>query len=106
MFLSKTENGPSYHNLLMNIIEAVYILKNSTVTIQLSKNREHLTHYFFVVVGNGVFTKHMIPKNKFVIEYAGELLDGAEAEFREKEYKEKSEGCFLYFFRHNNKTLW
>ncbi|XP_057306810.1 uncharacterized protein LOC130645001 [Hydractinia symbiolongicarpus] len=50
-------------------------------------------------IGKGVFTKERIPKNTFLVEYAGEIITKKEGEIRETNYEK--EGCFLYFFEDN-----
>ncbi|XP_057296083.1 uncharacterized protein LOC130629325 isoform X2 [Hydractinia symbiolongicarpus] len=55
--------------------------------------------YINEYIGKGVFTKEKIPKNTFLVEYAGDLITKEEGEIREINYEK--EGCFLYFFEDN-----
>lgn len=45
-------------------------------------------------------------KGDFVIEYAGDLIEGvAAAKGREEKYaKDSSKGCYMYYFKHGDKS--
>jgi histone-lysine N-methyltransferase SETD8 len=46
-------------------------------------------------------------KNEFVVEYRGELVDGAEAEARENRYAlDPDIGSYMYFFKHKERVMW
>lgn len=53
------------------------------------------------VKGWGVFTKAFIPKNSFVIEYKGDLIEKKEAEERERIYSNQKPdpGCYMFYFK-------
>ena len=54
--------------------------------------------------GRGIKTSKNLWRGDLVVEYAGELISGAEAEAREKEYQgDPSKGCYMYFFKHSGK---
>ena len=46
-------------------------------------------------------------KGEFLCEYVGELVSHTEAKLREERYSNNTDiGSFLYFFEHENKTIW
>lgn len=53
--------------------------------------------------GRGIVTTKKFFKGDFVIEYIGDLIDGATAKRREIKYaKNKRLGCYMYYFRHKD----
>ncbi|XP_014217201.1 histone-lysine N-methyltransferase set-1 [Copidosoma floridanum] len=53
--------------------------------------------------GRGIITTKKFSKGDFVIEYIGDLIDGATAKQREMKYaKNKKLGCYMYYFRHKD----
>lgn len=44
-----------------------------------------------------------ISHGEFIVEYAGELIDGEEGERRELDGKPS---VFRYFFKHQNSSMW
>ena len=57
--------------------------------------------------GRGIVTTAIIPKESFVVEYVGELISGKKAKEKELKYSTstKNIGSYMFFFRHNDKTL-
>ena len=47
-------------------------------------------------------------QDDFVVEYAGDLIEGtAAAKTRENKYaKDSSKGCYMYYFKHGDKNYW
>lgn len=60
--------------------------------------------------GRGVVCNAPIPSGRYVAEYRGQLLTGADALAREQHYAalppDQDPGCYLFFFRHNDKLHW
>ena len=57
--------------------------------------------------GRGVVATKDFAKGEFVVEYSGDLLDMKEAEQRELKYaRDKTAGCYMYYFEHQNRQLW
>uniref|UniRef100_A0A671L1S4 [histone H4]-lysine(20) N-methyltransferase n=1 Tax=Sinocyclocheilus anshuiensis TaxID=1608454 RepID=A0A671L1S4_9TELE len=55
--------------------------------------------------GRGVFADRAFQKDQFVVEYHGDLLEIADAKARETQYAEDPTiGCYMYYFRHHDKT--
>ncbi|XP_016094508.1 N-lysine methyltransferase SETD8-A-like isoform X1 [Sinocyclocheilus grahami] len=55
--------------------------------------------------GRGVFADRAFQKDQFVVEYHGDLLEIADAKARETQYAEDpTTGCYMYYFRHYDKT--
>ena len=61
---------------------------------------------FSYYLGHGVFANKNYQPDSFILEYPGELISEKEAELREEKYNELQKGCFLYFFKEGEKTLW
>lgn len=59
---------------------------------------------FFIDIG--VFTSKEIKRGEYICVYKGEILSPKIAEEREKAYKENQQGCFRYYYRHNEKNYW
>jgi len=56
--------------------------------------------------GRGVIANKTFEKGEFVVEYAGDLIDTAEAKCREKLYsKDLSAGCYMYYFKHKGQQF-
>jgi histone-lysine N-methyltransferase SETD8 len=56
--------------------------------------------------GRGVFTTTSFIKGDFLCEYAGEVISYVEAQKREIKYaNDSTKGCFMYYFKHNDKKL-
>jgi len=48
-----------------------------------------------------------ISKGDFVVEYSGDLIDVKMAKERETKYAmDLSKGCYMYYFRANNRQYW
>ena len=46
-------------------------------------------------------------KGQFVMEYKGILVDMKTAKHMEANYcMDKKKGCFMYYFKHNDKPYW
>lgn len=46
-------------------------------------------------------------RGEFVVEYAGELIDLAEARIREGFYaQDQNKGCYMYYFKHKGQQYW
>ena len=58
-----------------------------------------------MILGYGVFTKKEIGKGDFICEYEGEHITGDEGS-RRMDAEDASNGSFIYFFNHENKTFW
>lgn len=56
--------------------------------------------------GYGVVAEKEFTKGDFIAEYRGELIDYDEAMTREKVYDKQNAGCFMYYFKHNERTVW
>jgi histone-lysine N-methyltransferase SETD8 len=57
--------------------------------------------------GRGVTTTKNLSKGEFVVEYAGDLIDVKVAKERETKYAmDLSKGCYMYYFRANNRQYW
>ncbi|XP_006820126.1 N-lysine methyltransferase KMT5A-like [Saccoglossus kowalevskii] len=71
----------------------------------LSKSEDGLEIKEFENKGRGIVTTRAFMKDEFVIEYAGDLISVETAKKREIIYSEDpSVGCYMYYFRFNNKT--
>jgi histone-lysine N-methyltransferase SETD8 len=61
----------------------------------------------FIFQGRGVFTTKYLSKGDFVVEYSGDLIDVKQAKEREGEYSmDLSKGCYMYYFRANDRQYW
>ena len=58
--------------------------------------------------GRGIEARKRFFKGDFVVEYAGDLIEGvAAAKTRELKYaKDSSKGCYMYYFKHGDKNYW
>ena len=58
--------------------------------------------------GRGIEARKRFVKGDFVVEYAGDLIEGTTAaKSREKKYaKDSSKGCYMYYFKHKSKQYW
>ena len=57
--------------------------------------------------GRGIFTSRNLFKGEFVVEYSGDLIDVKQAKEREGEYSmDLTKGCYMYYFKANNKQYW
>lgn len=58
--------------------------------------------------GRGIEARKRFLKGDFVVEYAGDLIEGiAAAKTRENKYaKDSSKGCYMYYFKHGDKNYW
>ena len=57
--------------------------------------------------GRGIVTTKNFAKGEFVVEYIGDLIEHTEAKRRESIYaKDKSFGCYMYYFQHKNTSYW
>lgn len=54
----------------------------------------------------GVFTTQPFKKGDFLLHYAGDLLNGDEAEKKEKMYNKAKKGSYMYYFIHEGKHQW
>lgn len=53
-----------------------------------------------------ITTRHFC-RGEFVVEYAGELVDLAEARIREGLYaQDQNKGCYMYYFKHKGQQYW
>lgn len=53
--------------------------------------------------GRGVVTTRDRVKGEFVVEYAGDIINMEDASSREEEYsKDKTKGCYMYYFKHQD----
>ena len=56
--------------------------------------------------GRGVFAARDFYKGDFIVEYAGDLISGKMAKEKEAEYeKDPSKGCFMFYFKANEKPF-
>ena len=63
--------------------------------------------FFFIISGEGVFATKAFSEGEFLLEYKGDLISSFKhATQLEKEYAEADLGCFMYFFKCRNKTMW
>ncbi|XP_067014797.2 histone-lysine N-methyltransferase Set8 [Anabrus simplex] len=68
-----------------------------------SGKEDGLAVHNFEGKGRGIVTTRMFSKGEYVVEYAGELIDMAEAKERERLYaQDQNTGCYMYYFRHKN----
>jgi hypothetical protein len=58
------------------------------------------------VPGSGVYATQDFRKGDFLVEYAGDLISKKEAERRERTLYAKHKRCYIYFFKHSEKTIW
>ena len=58
--------------------------------------------------GRGIEARRRFTKGDFVVEYAGDLIEGGSAaKTREGKYaKDSSKGCYMYYFKHGEKNYW
>ena len=57
--------------------------------------------------GRGVVSTRKFLKDELVCEYSGELLSHKEAQQREELYAgDESIGCYMYYFKHGDKSYW
>ena len=58
--------------------------------------------------GRGIEAKKHFKKGDFVVEYAGDLMEGAAAaKLREEKYAaDAALGCYMYYFKHGDKQYW
>ena len=58
--------------------------------------------------GRGIEARKRFSKGDFVVEYAGDLIETtAGAKAREAKYaKDTSKGCYMYYFKHGDKSYW
>ncbi|KAJ8890216.1 hypothetical protein PR048_009724 [Dryococelus australis] len=69
----------------------------------LSKQESGLEICYFQQKGRGIVATRRFLKGDFVVEYAGELIDMAEAKMREQKYsRDENTGCYMYYFQHQN----
>ena len=54
--------------------------------------------------GRGIIAKSFIKEGSWVVAYRGSLITGEEAKKRELQFDQ--EGCYLYFFKFQNKDMW
>jgi len=57
-------------------------------------------------IEHGVFAASKITSGEYIIEYKGDVIFGEEITKREKDYAMRNLGCFMYFFKHNEKKYW
>ena len=61
----------------------------------------------FVNKGRGIKAVRDFEKGEFIVEYAGDLIDGGTAVKREANYAmDISKGSYMYFFKHKEKKYW
>lgn len=61
---------------------------------------------FFLLAGSGVFSVNHFSKGDFLFEYRGEHIDEVEAKVRDEDYRLSNLGCFVYYVKHDGKSLW
>ena len=63
--------------------------------------------WWFIIQGRGFTAASPISKGEFVVEYSGDLIDVKAAKERETKYAmDLSMGCYMYYFRANNRQYW
>ena len=61
----------------------------------------------FINKGRGLKAVRDFKKGEFIVEYAGDLIDGGTAVEREANYAmDISKGSYMYFFKHKEKKYW
>ena len=61
----------------------------------------------YFIKGNGVFATKSSAPGVFLLQYQGEIVtDEKKVERREERYKRERRGCFMYFFKIHNTTMW
>ena len=55
--------------------------------------------------GDGVLSRRTFLKGEFICEYAGELVSAEIARDREIEYAEKGKGCYMFYFKFQDKKM-
>lgn len=57
---------------------------------------------------SGIFATEHFKRSDFVVEYAGELINATEANYREYFYasRDPTGSSYMFYFRHNGKTWW
>ncbi|XP_077301962.1 SET domain containing 8 isoform X2 [Arctopsyche grandis] len=80
--------------------------KQKDLELAIQEQREDgLTVSSFEGKGRGIVASRMFRRGDYVVEYAGELVDIAEARLREAHYaQDHTAGCYMYYFRHNNQN--
>lgn len=69
-----------------------------------SKTAEGLRIHDFGFKGRGIVTTRPFKKGDFVLEYIGDLMDGATAKAKEERYShDASKGCYSYYFVHGGR---
>ena len=72
-----------------------------------SKRVSVKTILYAFLKGRGVSSVRRISKGEFVVEYSGDLIDVKMAKERETKYAmDLSKGCYMYYFRANNRQYW
>ncbi|QQP41767.1 Histone-lysine N-methyltransferase, partial [Caligus rogercresseyi] len=62
---------------------------------------------YYSLKGRGIQAMRNFSKGEFVVEYAGDLVEIDIAKEREFQYsKDHSTGCYMYYFKHNEKQYW
>ena len=57
--------------------------------------------------GRGVVASKSFARGDFVVEYHGDLIDIGQAKSRERKYSSKPDiGCYMYYFKFNNRCYW
>lgn len=60
-----------------------------------------------IISGEGVFTTKAFAKGEFLLEYKGDLIKSLKQARRlEKEYADKDLGCFMFYFKYREKSMW
>jgi hypothetical protein len=57
-------------------------------------------------IGFGTRATQAFDKGDFLLVYQRDLIDYNEASKREKTYKTDDCGCFMYYFKNNDQTMW
>ena len=59
------------------------------------------------IPGEGVFTSRGFVNGDFLLHYKGDVIKNMKHARRvEKEHEEAGLGCFMYFFKYKERTMW
>ncbi|XP_040578820.1 uncharacterized protein Set8 isoform X2 [Lepeophtheirus salmonis] len=85
-------------------LDKLYIAEIEDILRSSTDDNLDLGIAFYSLKGRGIQAMRNFSKGEFVVEYAGDLVEVDVAKERENQYsKDHSTGCYMYYFKHNEK---
>lgn len=81
---------------------------NSIRNVIRNKQEDGIEARLIVDKGRGIFATKRFQRGDFIAEYAGDLINMTEANYRENLYasKDSSGSSFMYYFKYKENSLW